>query len=88
MSHGFFNVPKPCNEPVLSYAPGTKERSEVKAMLSQMRGQLVDIPMFIDGQEIRTNNKREIRVPTTTNICLGIIILVIVRMCLRLLMQL
>ncbi|HNV50637.1 MAG TPA: L-glutamate gamma-semialdehyde dehydrogenase [Bacteroidales bacterium] len=63
MSHGFFNVPKPCNEPVLSYAPGTKERSEVKAMLSQMRGQLVDIPMFIDGQEIRTNNKREIRVP-------------------------
>ena len=32
MLKGFFNVPKPVNEPVLSYAPGSPERAELQAM--------------------------------------------------------
>lgn len=71
MSHGFFDVPKPVNEPVLSYAPGTRERAEVKAMLSHLRNQVVDIPMFIGGEEVRTSDRREIRAPHEINHLLG-----------------
>lgn len=71
MAHGFFDVPKPMNEPVLSYAPGTKERAEVKTMLSQLRNQVVDIPMFIGGEEIRTTDRREIRAPHEISHLLG-----------------
>jgi len=71
MSHGFFDVPKPINELVLSYAPGTKERAEVKAMLGQLRNQVVDIPMFIGGEEVRTSDRREIRAPHEISHLLG-----------------
>ncbi len=71
MAHGFFDVPKPLNEPVLSYAPGTKERAEVKTMLSQLRNQVVDIPMFIGGEEIRTSDRHEIRAPHEISHLLG-----------------
>ncbi|NCC72904.1 MAG: L-glutamate gamma-semialdehyde dehydrogenase [Sphingobacteriia bacterium] len=71
MSKGFFSVPRPVNEPVLSYAPGTRERAEVKAMIAKMRSEIVDIPMFIGGEEIRTNDKREIRAPHEIKHLLG-----------------
>ncbi|HPE34144.1 MAG TPA: L-glutamate gamma-semialdehyde dehydrogenase [Bacteroidales bacterium] len=71
MSKGFFSVSRPVNEPVLSYAPGTKERAEVKAMIAKMRSEIVDIPMFIGGDEIRTNDKREIRAPHEIKHLLG-----------------
>lgn len=71
MSKGFFSVPRPVNEPVLSYAPGTGERAEVKAMIAKMRSEIIDIPMFIGGNEIRTNDKREIRAPHEIKHLLG-----------------
>jgi len=56
-------VPVPKNEPVLDYAPGSKERAELKEMLGQLRSQVWDIPMYIGGKEIRTENKRAISPP-------------------------
>jgi 1-pyrroline-5-carboxylate dehydrogenase len=56
MSNSVPQVPAPKNEPVLSYAPGTPERAELKAALSRMAGEQVEIPVIIGGKEIRTGN--------------------------------
>jgi 1-pyrroline-5-carboxylate dehydrogenase len=49
-------VPQPVNEPVLSYAPGSPERAELKAALQRMAGEQVEIPVMIGGKEIRTGD--------------------------------
>ncbi len=49
-------VPEPRNEPVLSYAPGTPERKELKATLERMAGEQVEIPVIVGGKEIRTGD--------------------------------
>jgi 1-pyrroline-5-carboxylate dehydrogenase len=47
-------VPRPENDPNLSYAPGTPARAELKARLEQMAGETADIPIIIGGREIRS----------------------------------
>ena len=47
-------VPRPENDPNLSYAPGTPARAELKSRLKQMAAETVDIPLIIGGKEIRT----------------------------------
>jgi 1-pyrroline-5-carboxylate dehydrogenase len=71
MLKGFFEVPKAYNEPVLNYAPGSLERAGVKLMISSLRSEVTDIPMHIGGEEIRTDDKREIRAPHELNHLLG-----------------
>lgn len=71
MSRGSFSIPKAQNEPVLSYAPGSPERAAVKAMIKKLRSTPVDIPMYIGSQEVRTNDKREIRAPHDHSQLLG-----------------
>ncbi len=56
MSNGLYTVPVPVNEPVKSYAPGSPERIAVKAMLAELRAIETDIPMYIGGKEIRSND--------------------------------
>jgi 1-pyrroline-5-carboxylate dehydrogenase len=56
-------VPLPRNEPVLSYAPGSPERAELKAALKRMSGEQVDIPLIIGGREIRTGETAEAVMP-------------------------
>ena len=63
MSTGFFNVPKPQNEPINSYAPNTPQREALKAKLVEMRSQLVDVPMYIGSEEVKTNNKKPLTCP-------------------------
>lgn len=63
MANGFFNVPTPENEPVLNYAPGSKERAALKKALEDARAQELDIPMFIGGEEVRTENKKRLTPP-------------------------
>jgi 1-pyrroline-5-carboxylate dehydrogenase len=67
----YFAYPMPQNEPVLSYAPGTKEREEQKKALQQLKNTSADIPMYIGGKEIRTNNRKELRPPHETAHLLG-----------------
>ena len=47
-------LPAPVNEPVLSYAPGARERAELKQTLTDMGGRQIEIPVVIGGKEIRT----------------------------------
>jgi 1-pyrroline-5-carboxylate dehydrogenase len=57
MSKGIFNVPVAKNEPILSYAPGSPERVEVKKMLEELRSTEVELPMVIGGKEVYTDRK-------------------------------
>lgn len=63
MGNGFFQVPLVTNEPVKSYAPGTPERDEVLKTYQEMFNTKVDLPLFIDGEEIRTGNTKRVIVP-------------------------
>ena len=71
MPKGFFNVPVAKNEPVLSYAPGTKERAELKKQIAEFRSMEMDIPMFIGGKEVRTSKKVVINPPHDIKHVLG-----------------
>ena len=63
MASGFFNVPKPVNEPVKSYKPNSPERNELLATYKKMYKEQVDIPFYIGGKEIRTGNTVSIHPP-------------------------
>ncbi|NDD47410.1 MAG: 1-pyrroline-5-carboxylate dehydrogenase, partial [Flavobacteriia bacterium] len=56
MSNGSFQLPAPVNEPIYSYAPGTPARETLIATYNDLYNQVKDIPQFIGGQEIRTND--------------------------------
>jgi 1-pyrroline-5-carboxylate dehydrogenase len=63
MFNAIANVPKPVNEPVLTYAPGSPERAELKQKLAEMRSQTLELPLFIGGKEVRTGSFGEARCP-------------------------
>ena len=63
MPKGIYQVPIPQNEPILSYAPGSKERRELQEALAQARASAIDIPMYIGSDEVRTDNKVSIHPP-------------------------
>jgi 1-pyrroline-5-carboxylate dehydrogenase len=53
---GGANIPRPVNEPVLSYAPGSGERAALKARLATMADETIEIPVIVGGKEIRSGN--------------------------------
>lgn len=63
MSKGFFNVPTPVNEPIYDYSAGSKERQLLQQALQSARASQVDIPMYIGGEEVRTNKTVELHPP-------------------------
>ena len=63
MFNGIFHIHKPVNEPILGYAPGSKERDELKAKLKEMLDNPVEIPCMIGGREVRTKDVVEITAP-------------------------
>lgn len=63
MARGFFNVPVAVNEPVKEYRPGSPELKEVLATYKKMYKGTADIPMHINGKEVRTGNTRNITPP-------------------------
>jgi 1-pyrroline-5-carboxylate dehydrogenase len=54
--NGRRRVPPPVNEPIKAYAPGSPERVSLKARLSEMAADKVDIPLFIGGKEVKTGS--------------------------------
>lgn len=63
MPKGFFRVPLPKNETVLSYGPGTPERTSLKKAIDEARSKVLDIPMYIGSEEVRSGNKKPISPP-------------------------
>jgi 1-pyrroline-5-carboxylate dehydrogenase len=60
---GIANIPRPHNEPVLSYAPGTAERAALKSALGSIGGERPDIPAVVGGREIRSGKTQEVVSP-------------------------
>src|SRR5918998_4268555 len=60
---GIFNIPRPRNEPVLNYAPGSPERAELKAALGTVGSERPDIPVVVGGRHIRTGNTHDVVSP-------------------------
>ncbi|HEY2824983.1 MAG TPA: aldehyde dehydrogenase family protein, partial [Gemmatimonadales bacterium] len=60
---GAVKVPRPVNEPVHGYAPGSPERAALKHKLAEMSGTVIDIPLVIGGKEIRTGKTERAVMP-------------------------
>lgn len=71
MLKGFFNVPKPVNEPVKSYAPNTLERKQVQEMYQKMWNTPIDVPLYIGKEKIKTGNTRTMHPPHDHNHVVG-----------------
>ena len=63
MTRGFFKVPTAINEPVKGYAPSSPEREELLAPYKKMYASIIDIPMHINGKEIKTGKTKNITPP-------------------------
>jgi len=63
MSNGFYDTPVPRNEPVKTYLAGSPERKELRKAIDTMHSQIIEIPMFIGGEEVRSENKKPITLP-------------------------
>ena len=63
MNNNLPKVPVAYNEPIKSYAPGTPERASLKAMLAKMKSEVIDVPMVIAGQRVKSDNRLEINPP-------------------------
>jgi len=53
---GRARVTPPLNEPIRAYAPGSPERTLLKAKLDAMASEQIEIPIVIGGKEIRTGD--------------------------------
>lgn len=63
MPKGTYQIPTVQNEPTLSYAPGSEEKIALKKALKSAKKKEINIPMFIDGKEVRSKNKVAIHPP-------------------------
>jgi 1-pyrroline-5-carboxylate dehydrogenase len=61
--HAIPRPPKPQNEPVKGYEPGSPERGELQAQLRRMEAERLDLPMVIGGEEVRTGKTFEAVMP-------------------------
>ncbi len=63
MSTGFFHIPVPKNEPILSYAPGSPEKATLKKALAEARSQQIEIPMYIGSEKVYTERRLPLSPP-------------------------
>lgn len=57
MSDKFVYVPKAWNEPVKEYRKGSPEREELIAAMETVYSKAIELPMFIDGREVKSGRK-------------------------------
>ncbi len=60
---GIFRPPKPVNEPVKDYAPGSPEREELRRRLDQMQSERIELPLVIGGEGVETGETAEVVMP-------------------------
>lgn len=63
MGKGFFNPPTAINEPIKSYAPGSAERIAVSKAYKTMFNSAIEIPMYINGQDVVSGHTQTISAP-------------------------
>ena len=71
MSNGIFSVPFPDNDPIRSYAPGSRDKELLKKRIAELKAETLDIPIIIGGKEIRTGNTDKCVMPHNHSHVLG-----------------
>lgn len=71
MRESIYSVPLAENEPVKSYKPGSPERTKLNKVIKEARLKMADIPMYINGADVRTGQLVEIHPPHDINHLLG-----------------
>ena len=63
MIKGFFQVPKPVNEPIWEYKPGTDEHKELISKYRELYNGKKEITMHINGEDITTGELHDLTPP-------------------------
>lgn len=63
MNNALYSFSKPDNEPVLSYAPDSKQANALHSALKQLSSEQIDIPLIIGGREVRTGDTGNVVMP-------------------------
>jgi 1-pyrroline-5-carboxylate dehydrogenase len=63
MKNSLFSIPAPKNEPIFDYAPGSIERRCLEAELTRQCDIVLEIPVMIAGEEIRTGDVEQVAMP-------------------------
>ncbi|ADQ81859.1 L-glutamate gamma-semialdehyde dehydrogenase [Riemerella anatipestifer] len=71
MSKAISQVPFATNEPVRAYAPGSDEVNSLIATYKKMWAEKVEVPMIINGKEVKTDHKVEMFSPQDHQHSLG-----------------
>jgi 1-pyrroline-5-carboxylate dehydrogenase len=71
MGKGFFKVPVAINEPVKSYKPGSTEREEVLTTYKAMLRETLEVPMYINGKDVKSGNTQTMSPPHDHQYILG-----------------
>ncbi len=71
MGKGFFEVPVAKNETIKEYAQGSPERKEVLETYKKMYKSNVEVPLFINGKEIKTGDTTTMSPPHNHHHVLG-----------------
>jgi 1-pyrroline-5-carboxylate dehydrogenase len=71
MANAVFTLPEIHNEPVLSYIKGSPERARLLDAIKALKSKPIDIPMYIGGKEILSEQKVDIRPPHERKHLLG-----------------
>ncbi|MBL8740049.1 MAG: aldehyde dehydrogenase family protein, partial [Myxococcales bacterium] len=64
-------APRPVNEPVKSYEPGSRERAALKSALEDAAKSKVELPLFIGGRDVETASSLPMRSPHDHELELG-----------------
>lgn len=71
MANAFFNTPIAKNEPVLGYAPNSKEKEELLKVYKELKNKTIEIPMTIGGKEVTSSEQVTMHPPHDRNHLLG-----------------
>lgn len=71
MANALFTLPEIKNEPVLNYAAGSPERKALDSALTELLSKKIDIPQFIDGEEVFDGDKIAICPPHDHKLTIG-----------------
>lgn len=63
MHNAFFTPPVAKNEPIYSYAPGSKERESLEKALAELRSKEIEVPMYIGSEKVFSGDKRRMAPP-------------------------
>ena len=66
MNNAIFTFPKPSNEPVQGYKPGSAERKAIRQAMDKLLTEVTEIPIIVCGLSSSNRNRHRNRHQTVT----------------------